>query len=173
MGSSILYKNFALPEVASDPFRSGHQLPVENDRSVNGIIGSINRRYSFRLDKTKYDRKTGRYDFLNANIRISFSDAIDALNQVSTDGLPYEKYNYEDIHFETRYGSKKTTAWTIKLNPAAIDEFMREDSESHEFSESWDLGENSSQYQLGFLYDYWSAVGRIWQSGRGVTQLFT
>ena len=94
-----------------------------------------------------FDRKRGWYDFLNANIRISFSDAIDALNQVSTDGLPYEKYNYEDIHFETRYGSKKTTAWTIKLNPAAIDEFMREDSESHEFSESWDLGENTTTFK--------------------------
>ena len=28
-----------------------------SEKSVNGVIGSINRRFSFRFDKTKYDRK--------------------------------------------------------------------------------------------------------------------
>ena len=37
----MLYKNFALPEVASDPLRSGHQLLVENDRIVTLENGAI------------------------------------------------------------------------------------------------------------------------------------
>ncbi len=121
-----------------------------SEKSVNGVIGSINRRYSFRLDKTKYDRKkcrviyyemkTGEFGFVNDGIRNTFKYALDALDQVAKDGLSYEQYNYENVFFETGWLDNNHEYKVVRLNPAAIDEFMGEKGQVHEFSEGVDGG---------------------------------
>jgi hypothetical protein len=126
-----------------------------SEKSVNGVVGGINRRYSFRLDKTKYDRtkcrvihfnrKTGCYTFLNESIKLAFTYALQALEKVEKDGLSYEQYDFNTVSFPLQrwtigdelqgflgHDVSKGKP-TVSLNQYAIDEFLREDNEAHNF----------------------------------------
>jgi hypothetical protein len=117
-----------------------------SEKSVNGVIGSINRRFSFRLDKTKYDRKkcrvirfsrkTGRYGFLNDHLKLTFFWALEALEEVKKDGLSHEKYDFTDIEFGKGEEFKGIPDRYLSQN--AIDEFLREDNETHQLRWSWE-----------------------------------
>lgn len=116
-----------------------------SEKSVNGVIGSINRRFSFRLDKTKYDRKkcrvirfnrkTGTYEFLNAQLKLTFSLAVEAIEEAKKEGLPHEQYDFTDIEFGK--GREFKGVQERRLSQAAIDEFLREDNESHIINWHW------------------------------------
>ena len=158
-----------------------------SEKSVNGVIGSINRRYSFRFDKTKYDRKkcrviyfnrkTARYEYMNGELEQTFEYALDALNQVAKDGLSYEQYNYENVFFKTRYleSLESKNPRFIRLNPSAIDEFMGENGTVHDFEE--DL-----EYDDGSLHGYEYFRGKVlvgqetcnthWEDHDGQTEWF-
>jgi hypothetical protein len=138
-----------------------------SEKSVNGVIGSINRRFSFRFDKTKYDRKkcrvirfdrkTARYDFVNGELRKAFKYALSALNQVKKDGLSYEQYNYENVFFTSHYltgGPGNRENDIFRLNPSAIDDFMGENGTVHQFDEDLDYDHNG-------LYGYESFSGYV------------
>jgi len=130
------------------------KLLKTSEKSINGIIGSINRRFAFRFNKTKhdrkkcrviyYDRKLGTYKFITDQIRLSFAYARDALFQIATEGMSYEQYNYEECFFKTGQSTEEGIPLIIRPNPDAIDSFMREDSEVHCFSESWDVNDTTT-----------------------------
>jgi len=158
---SILTTERAVPPIDGFTRSELAELLEISEKSVNGVIGGINRRYSFRLDKTKYDRKecrviyfnrkTGSYEFLNESIKLAFKYALEALEMVKKDGLSYEQYDFSTVGFPLQrwtignqlQGFLGTEAKpTFSLNQYAIDEFLREDNEAHNFDYVDEHGDN-------------------------------
>jgi hypothetical protein len=145
-----------------------------SENSVNGIIGSINRRYAYRLnnkrcDRAKckiiiFDRKLRIYRFVSEYVQNSCSAALGILKKVAGQNVPYEQYNYDGFTFETeetahddiifnldtkqkiteKFRGPKGAKKVVTLNPAAIEKFMGEEAESHDFGDTWDVGNNTT-----------------------------
>jgi hypothetical protein len=72
---------------------------------------------------------------LNDQLKFTFACALEAIEEVRKEGLSYEQYDFTKIEFGK--DREFVGAEDRKLSQDAIEEFLREDNESHKLSWMW------------------------------------